>query len=137
MKTARSIVGYCRSAASSSSALTGQKLAIRAYAKRHGLTVSRFYCDAGASGLTLDSEGLSKLLRDATAQRIGKVLVVSRDRISRNVLSMQTLIQALRRTGTCMVFLDGSIDQNASARIRYGLWAKRMFGPSKRKGARR
>jgi len=65
------------------SAVATQKESLERYCIRHGLTVTRSYCDAGTSGLLpMDQRSAGRrLLRDARLGRFDQLLVSNADRL--------------------------------------------------------
>lgn len=78
---------YCRVDHGSSEygqvAVSCQRKRLEHYAKRSGLTVTKWYADCGFAGNDLDRPALKKLLRDHAKGKFSTVLVVSPDRLYR------------------------------------------------------
>jgi DNA invertase Pin-like site-specific DNA recombinase len=83
------------------SAVTAQKELLERYCVRHGLTVTRWYRDAGTSGLLPMGQrsGGRRLLRDARLGRFDQLLVSSPDRLGRDVRVVWTAVAQLHECG--------------------------------------
>ena len=56
------VYGYCRVAFADEEAMTEQVRLVGDYCRDHGLKVDKYFCDNGASGLSMDRKGLNELL---------------------------------------------------------------------------
>ena len=84
-----------------SSAVDAQKESLERYCTRHGLTVTRRYCDDGVSGLlSMDQRPAGRrLLRDARLSRFDQLLVAAPDRLGRDVRVVLKAVAQLQECG--------------------------------------
>ena len=78
------------------SSMQDQRLAIIAYAERHGFDLAGFFGDDGADGRTMERPGLQQLLQAITDYDIGVLVVEDVDRLSRNAQHLHGLVTLLR-----------------------------------------
>src|ERR1039458_2154854 len=103
-----------------SSAVAAQQESLERYCTRHGLTVTRRYCDDGTSGLLpLDQRSAGRrLLRDARLGRFDQLLVSAPDRLGRDV---RVVLKAVTQLQECGVFVrtmaDGLSEADAWAQL--------------------
>lgn len=57
------VYGYCRVAFADDEEMAEQVRLVGDYCRNNGLTVDKYFCDNGVSGLTLDRKGLNELLK--------------------------------------------------------------------------
>lgn len=57
------VYGYCRVAFANEEEMAEQVRLVGDYCRDHDLTVDRYFCDNGASGLSLDRKGFNELLK--------------------------------------------------------------------------
>ena len=88
------VYGYCRVASANEEDMAEQVKLVGDYCKDNGLTVDKYFCDNGVSGLTLDRKGLNGLLKIV---QDGDVVVV-RDvaRLSRSSLQCISLLEQMK-----------------------------------------
>jgi site-specific DNA recombinase len=102
------------------SAVAAQQESLERYCTRHGLTVTRRYCDDGTSGLLpLDQRSAGRrLLRDARLGRFDQLLVSAPDRLGRDV---RVVLKAVTQLQECGVFVrtmaDGLSEADAWAQL--------------------
>jgi DNA invertase Pin-like site-specific DNA recombinase len=87
------VYGYCRVALANEEEMAEQVRLVGDYCRDNGLTVDKYFCDNGASGLILDRQGLNELLK---VLQDGDILVV-RD-ISRLSRSYPQCVSLLEQT---------------------------------------
>jgi len=97
---------YCRVAREDDDAIEQQETVLRNYAAEHGFDNLSVYADNGASGLSYNRPALSQLEADIRKGQIETVIVCSFDRIGRDILKTQRLIDNSRRKGVS--FLSAS-----------------------------
>ena len=87
------VYGYCRVALADEKEMAEQVKLVGDYCRDNGLTVDKYFCDNGASGLSLDRKGLNELLE---VLQEGDVVVV-RDvaRLSRNSSQCVSLVEQM------------------------------------------
>lgn len=87
------VYGYCRVAFADEEEMAEQVKLVGDYCKDNGLTVDKYFCDNGASGLSLNRKGLNELLE---VLQEGDVVVV-RDvaRLSRNSSQCVSLVEQM------------------------------------------
>lgn len=87
-----------------------QRLAIGRYAKRQRLTVAQEFCDLGVSGTLPGTErpGMVELLANAVALGASVVLVERADRLARDLVEGEVLLQTMRDLGLQVLGADGT-----------------------------
>ena len=87
------VYGYCRVALADEKEMAEQVKLVGDYCRDNGLTVDKYFCDNGASGLSLDRKGLNEVLE---VLQEGDVVVV-RDvaRLSRNSSQCVSLVEQM------------------------------------------
>jgi DNA invertase Pin-like site-specific DNA recombinase len=93
--------------ADSGAGLAAQVAAINAYAKRHGLTVTGTFEDAGVSGAAgLDGRpGLAAAI--GTLRRGDVLLIAKRDRLGRDVMNVMLIEKVIAKRGASVASADG------------------------------
>ena len=88
------VYGYCRVALANKEEMAEQVRLVGDYCKDNGLTVDKYFCDNGVSGLTLDRKGLNELIE---VLQDGDVVIV-RDvaRISRSYSQCISLLEQMK-----------------------------------------
>ncbi len=86
-RPAMAVVGYARYSTDkqTDNSIAYQKDAILSYCKEHGIAVSKFYVDEASTGTNTDREGFRRLVEDAEAGLIDKVIIYDLSRGSRDV----------------------------------------------------
>lgn len=69
-----------------------QESRVRLYAQLHGLDLVDVVVDAGVSGKTLDRPGLAYVLRMLRRRKVGAVVVMKLDRLTRSVADLNVLL---------------------------------------------
>lgn len=93
--------------AESGAGLAAQVAAINAYAKRHGLTITATYEDAGISGAA-DLEDRPGLAAAIGRLRRGDVLLIGkRDRLGRDVMNVMMIEKVIAKRGASVASADG------------------------------
>lgn len=91
--------------------LDAQERQAKAYAvAREWPEVAEVYADAGVSGATRDRPALKRLLADAQAGTIGRLVVTKLDRIGRRAADILTIEEELDAAGVERVYIKDSID---------------------------
>lgn len=80
-----------------------QRAAIAQASHRLGLTVAEEFIDLGASGITLDRPALRRLLDHIATRPVGYCVVERLDRLSRDVVQLVDLDEALSDAGVVIV----------------------------------
>src|SRR5579875_2531451 len=97
--------------ASEGNSLSDQERQARAYAvARDWGEVAQVYADPGVSGATRDRPGLHRLLADARAGTVGRVIVTKLDRMSRRAVDLLAIEDELDRAEVERIYIKGSID---------------------------
>lgn len=88
------VYGYCRVAFADEEEMAEQVKLVGDYCKDNGLTVDKYFCDNGASGLSLNRRNLNELLK---VLQEGDVVVV-RDvaRISRSSSQCMSFLEQMK-----------------------------------------
>lgn len=91
--------------------LADQERQCRAYPVAHEWpAVAEVYCDAGVSGATRERPALSRLLADARAGTIGRVICTKLDRMSRRAVDLLAIEHELDAYGVERVYIKDGID---------------------------
>ena len=98
------VYGYCRLAFADREAMTEQMALIDVYCQRHDLKIEKYFCDNGASGLSLDRNGLNKLLE---VLQEGDIVVV-RDiaRLSRSSSQCLELLERIKDLDVTLTIIN-------------------------------
>lgn len=94
--------------------LTRQREAVAEYAKRNGIAIVGEYRDEGVSGATdhADRPGFSDLLSRIAGNCVRVVLVERADRLARDLMVQETMLDALRRLGVKVIDASAGTDLN-------------------------
>lgn len=116
--TTRRTVAYIRVStedqATDGYSLSDQERSCRAYAvARDWGEVIEIYADAGVSGATRDRPALNRLLADAKAGTIGRVIVTKLDRMSRRAVDLLAIEDELDQCAVERVYIKDSIDTSS------------------------
>ncbi|OGZ01993.1 MAG: hypothetical protein A3G64_03235 [Candidatus Liptonbacteria bacterium RIFCSPLOWO2_12_FULL_60_15] len=76
------------------------------FAERQELFIRRFYKDEAESGVEENRRELRKLLRDCRAGRVGRVIIPSLDRLSRDVRLAENLFHEFEKCGVQVLIAD-------------------------------
>lgn len=98
------VYGYCRLALANEEEMTEQLYQVYNYCKENGLELHERFYDNGASGLTLDRDGLKSML-DVLQE--GDIVVV-RDvaRLSRNMQQCFEITKLISEAGATLIIMD-------------------------------
>jgi DNA invertase Pin-like site-specific DNA recombinase len=88
------VYGYCRVALANEEEMDEQIKLVGDYCKDNGLTVDKYFCDNGVSGLTLDRKGLNELLE--VVQDGDTVVVRDVARLSRGYSRCVSLLEQMK-----------------------------------------
>jgi DNA invertase Pin-like site-specific DNA recombinase len=88
------VYGYCRVAFADEEAMAEQVKLVGDYCRDNGLTVDKYFCDNGASGLILDRKGLNELLK--VLQDGDTVVVRDIARLSRSSSQCISLLEQMK-----------------------------------------
>ena len=103
VKTNRCAI-YTRTAAANASRIGEQRQGSEAHIAAHGLTaLPERYDDDGYSGNTADRPGLRRLMEDAAAGKVGRVVVERFDRLARDMGVLADVTDFFRRHGVELV----------------------------------
>jgi len=112
-------VGYIRVSteeqAQSALGLEAQERMIRAYCEAKRIVLDDLVVDAGYSGKDLNRPGVTDLLRRVRQRRVGTVVAVKIDRLSRRVIDTLNIVETLRQHDTAIVFVQEAIDTTTAA----------------------
>jgi site-specific DNA recombinase len=111
----RRTVGYIRVSteeqAEEGYSLADQERQCRAYAVARGWPeIAEVYADPGVSGATRDRPALRRLLADAKAGTVERVICTKLDRMSRRAVDLLTVEDELDQCGVERVYIKDSID---------------------------
>jgi DNA invertase Pin-like site-specific DNA recombinase len=76
------------------------------FAQAQGFLIRRFYKDEAQSGIAEDRKQLRKLVRDCHAGRVGKLVLPSLDRLSRDVRLAENLFHEFAQAGVEVLIAD-------------------------------
>ena len=98
------VYGYCRVAFADEKEMEQQIKLVGDYCRDHDLTVDKYFCDNGASGLSTDRKGLNELLE---ALQKGDIVVV-RDiaRLSRSSSQCLVLLERIKDLDVTLTIID-------------------------------
>ena len=88
------VYGYCRVALANEEEMAEQVKLVGDYCRDNGLTVNKYFCDNGVSGLTLDRKGLNELLE--VLQDGDTVVVRDIARLSRSYSQCISLLEQMK-----------------------------------------
>src|SRR5438876_12415404 len=88
---------------------------IRAYCEAKRIVLDDLVVDAGYSGKDLNRPGVTDLLRRVRQRRVGTVVAVKIDRLSRRVIDTLNIVETLRQHDTAIVFVQEAIDTTTAA----------------------
>lgn len=95
--------------------LEAQERKLRDYCSFQGYGVYDIYKDEGISGKKASSRPeLQRLLQDAKAGHVQKIVVVKLDRISRNTRDMLNIVDELNKTNTGFICVNDNIDTSTA-----------------------
>lgn len=98
------VYGYCRVASANIKEITEQIELIGEYCQDNGLKVDAYFCDDGASGITLDRENLNMMLN--TLQKDDVVIVKDIARLSRDASQCMALIEHIEEVGATLTIIN-------------------------------
>ena len=124
----RVAVGYCRVSSEDQAregvSLAAQEARLRAYALATGREMAEVVVDEAESAKTLTRPGLQGILAGIRTGRIGQVVVLKLDRLTRSVRDLADLVELFGRTRTALVSVEESLDgTTASGRLMMNLLA--------------
>lgn len=98
-----SVYGYCRLALADDQEMAQQRKEIADYCEVNHLEVDKYFCDNGASGLTLERKGLQEMFNKL---KKGDIIVV-RDiaRLTRNAFNYDTLQERISDIGATIAVI--------------------------------
>lgn len=112
-------VGYIRVSteeqAQSGLGLEAQERELRAHCCARGIALDDLLVDGGCSGKDLNRPGIIELLRRVRGRRVGMVLTVKIDRLSRRVIDTLSIVETLHKHDAAIVFVQEAIDTTSAA----------------------
>lgn len=102
--THNKVYGYCRVALANAEEITEQVNLIGKYCQDNGLKVDAYFCDDGASGITLDRANLNMML--SALQKGDVVIVKDIARLSRNASQCMALIEQIENAGAILTIIN-------------------------------
>jgi len=113
------VVGYTRCStegqADSGLGLDAQRSKVEGMVSLHDWTLTELVTDAGASGKTLDRDGMARVLELVKARAVDAVVVAKLDRLTRSVRDLADLVETFRRHGVALVSVSESINTSTAA----------------------
>lgn len=91
-----------------------QILRLREVARSRGYLIYNEYTDV-ASGACSRRPALDKMLADAKAGKIQKIMATKLDRMARSVINLTSIMQQLESWGVVVEFLDQNIDMSSAS----------------------
>lgn len=98
------VYGYCRLALANEEEIAQQIKMIDDYCKDNGLTVDKYFCDNGASGISLDRKGLNELLE--VLQKDDVIIVKNIARLSRSFSQCMSLLEQIKDLNITLLFIE-------------------------------
>lgn len=95
--------------------LDAQEARIAAYAVALGLEVSEVIRDAGASAKTLDRPGMARVLQGVREGRIGRVIALKLDRLTRSTRDLASLLDLFAKHDAALVSVSEHLDTQTAA----------------------
>jgi site-specific DNA recombinase len=118
----RGAVGYIRVSTTEQSvegvSLGAQEARIRAYCEATGRALSEVIVDEAQSAKTLVRTGLQKLFADIRAGRIGSIVVLKLDRLTRSVRDLADIIDFLEKHDCGLVSVSEHVDTDLAPNLR-------------------
>lgn len=115
----RLTVGYSRVStleqATCGVSLQAQQERLRAFALARGCQIDEMIVDAGESAKTLKRVGISQIIACVKAHRIGTLIVVKLDRLTRSVRDLSDLLDLFDKNHVALVSLTESLDTATAA----------------------
>lgn len=112
-------VGYARVSSQEQAthgvSLEAQQDRLRAFAAARGCRVDEMIIDSGESAKTLKRAGMMKIIDGTMTRRIGTVLVVKLDRLTRSVRDLADLLDIFEKNSVALVSLTESLDTATAA----------------------
>ncbi len=110
---------YCRVStqdqASNGVSMEVQEDRLRAYCRSRGWRVVSVHRDGGYSGKDLERPGVKRFLAEVESGRLGAVVVLKLDRLTRSVRDLADLIAAFEKKHVALVSLTESLDTGSAA----------------------
>src|SRR2546428_3822638 len=91
------------------------------YASTNGHTIKLRYVDDGWSGSVLARPALDKLRDDAAKRQFDAVLIHSPDRLARNYVQQELLIEELKKRGAHIIFLNRPLADTPEDKMLQGM----------------
>jgi len=117
-KTERIAVGYVRVSTDEQAAtgvsLEAQEARLRAYALATGRELDSVVIDAGESAKTLERPGMTQILDGIRAGKIGAVVALKLDRLTRSVGDLADLLELFAKKDVALVLVSESIDTSTA-----------------------
>ena len=95
-----SVYGYCRVALANDKEMEQQEERVAEYCRMNQLEIDECFCDNGVSGLTLEREGLQKMLN--TLKKGDVVIVNDVARLTRNMYEYMALEKRFNDIGVIL-----------------------------------
>lgn len=95
--------------------LAAQEARIAAYATALGLDVAEVVREAGASAKTLERPGMRRVLEGVRAGRIGRVIALKLDRLTRSTRDLATLLDTFAKHDAALVSVSEHLDTQTAA----------------------
>jgi DNA invertase Pin-like site-specific DNA recombinase len=98
------VYGYCRVALENDDEMAEQVRLVGDYCKNNGLTVDKYFCDNGASGLSLNRRSLNELLK--VLQDGDTIVVKDVARFSRSPSQCMALVEQMGEIGVTLEIIN-------------------------------
>ena len=99
-----SVYGYCRVALANDKEMEQQKARVAEYCRMNQLEIDECFCDNGVSGLTLEREGLQKML--GSLKKGDAVVVKDAARLTRSMYEYMTLESYFNDIGVTLKIIE-------------------------------
>lgn len=101
--------------AESGVSLAAQEARIAAYAVALGIEIGEVICDRGVSAKSLDRPGMQQILAGVRDGRIGRVIALKLDRLTRSTRDLAALLELFAKSDAALVSVSESLDTQTAA----------------------
>lgn len=114
----RACVGYVRVSSEEQAnhgvSIQAQDERIRAYGLATGRLISQVVVDAGESAKTLRRPGITSILSEVRSSKIGTIIILKLDRLTRSVRDLADLLDLFERKNVALVSVSESLDTSTA-----------------------
>lgn len=110
------VVGYCRLSRDDgndqSTSIINQKKIITKWAQDNGMSIDKWYCDDGYTGINFDRPDMKKLMADLNNNRISTIIVKDYSRIGRKNTKVQEFVENLLLSNVRLISINDGYDSS-------------------------